>query len=109
MLLTSHSAALGIQFYTGKMFPEEYRGDAFVALHGSWNRQKLTGYKIIRVDFRDGKLAGNRYEDFVTGWLPDENSQEVWGRPVGLLVHTDGSLLIADDDGKKIWRVSYGK
>lgn len=109
VLITSHSAALGIQFYTGKMFPEEYRGDAFVALHGSWNRQKLTGYKIIRVDFRDGKLAGNRYEDFVTGWLPDENSSDVWGRPVGLLVHTDGSLLIADDDGKKIWRVSYGK
>ncbi len=109
VLLASHSAALGIQFYTGKMFPGEYRGDAFVALHGSWNRHKLTGYKIIRVRFKDGKLTGNSYEDFITGWLPSENSNEVWGRPVGLLVASDGSLLITDDSAKKIWRVSYGK
>ncbi len=109
VLITSHSAALGIQFYTGEMFPAEYKGDAFVALHGSWNREKLTGYKIIRVNFENGKLVGNGYEDFVTGWLPDESSQEVWGRPVGLLVNSDGSLLIADDGGKKIWRVSYQK
>ncbi|HEX8250759.1 MAG TPA: sorbosone dehydrogenase family protein [Pyrinomonadaceae bacterium] len=107
VLLTSHSAALGIVFYDGKMFPPEYRGDAFVALHGSWNRQKLTGYKIIRVRFQNGKLVGNGYEDFVTGWLPNENSNEVWGRPVGLLVNADGALLIADDGAKKIWRVSY--
>lgn len=109
VLLTSHSAALGIQFYTSKMFPGEYVGDAFVAFHGSWNRQKLTGYKIIRIRFKDGKLVGNSYEDFLSGWLPDENSNEVWGRPVGLLVHSDGSLLITDDGGRKIWRVSYGK
>ncbi len=109
VLLTSHSAALGIEFYTGKMFPKEYRGDAFVALHGSWNREKLTGYKIIRVNFENGKLVNNGYEDFITGWLPNENSAEVWGRPVGLLVNTDGSLLIADDGGKKIWRVTYTK
>ncbi len=109
VLLRSHSAALGIQFYTGKMFPKEYQGDAFVALHGSWNREKLTGYKIIRVHFENGKLAANGYEDFITGWLPSEDSQEVWGRPVGLLVNTDGALLIADDGGKKIWRVSYQK
>ena len=109
VLLTSHSAALGIVFYDGKMFPREYRGDAFVALHGSWNRQKLTGYKIIRVRFRDGRLEGNSYEDFLSGWLPNEDSNEVWGRPVGLLVNTDGSLLIADDGARKIWRVSYGK
>lgn len=109
VLLTSHSAALGIQFYDGKMFPKEYQGDAFVALHGSWNRQKLTGYKIIRVRFKDGKLVGNQYEDFVSGWLPSEDSNEVWGRPVGLLVNSDGSLLIADDGAKKIWRVSYAK
>jgi glucose/arabinose dehydrogenase len=107
VLVTSHSAALGIVFYDGKMFPAEYRGDAFVALHGSWNRQKLTGYKIIRVRFQNGKLVGNGYEDFLTGWLPNENSNEVWGRPVGLLVNADGSLLIADDGAKKIWRVSY--
>ena len=109
VLLTSHSAALGIQFYTGKMFPKEYQGDAFVALHGSWNREKLTGYKIIRVDFENGKTVNNGYEDFISGWLPNETSQEVWGRPVGLLVNSDGSLLIADDGAKKIWRVSYAK
>ena len=109
VLLTSHSAALGIVFYDGKMFPKEYSGDAFVALHGSWNRERLTGYKIIRVRFENGKLAGNSYEDFLSGWLPDETSNEVWGRPVGLLVNSDGSLLIADDGAKKIWRVSYKK
>lgn len=109
VLLTSHSAALGIVFYDGKMFPKDYQGDAFVALHGSWNREKLTGYKIIRIRFQDGKLVGNGYEDFLSGWLPDENSREVWGRPVGLLVNSDGSLLICDDGAKKIWRVSFGK
>jgi glucose/arabinose dehydrogenase len=109
VLFTSHVAALGIQFYTGKMFPREYQGDAFVAFHGSWNRQKLSGYKIVRIRFNNGKLVGNAFEDFVTGWLPDENSNEVWGRPVGLLVAADGSLLITDDGGRKIWRVSYGK
>ncbi len=109
VLLTSHSAALGIQFYTGKMFPKEYHGDAFVAFHGSWNRQKLTGYKIVRIRFKDGKLVGNSYEDFVSGWLPTEDSNEVWGRPVGLLVAADGSLLITDDGADKVWRVSYGK
>ncbi|MBA3634283.1 MAG: sorbosone dehydrogenase family protein [Acidobacteria bacterium] len=109
VLITSHSAALGIVFYDGKMFPKEYQGDAFVALHGSWNREKLTGYKIIRVRFENGKLVGNGFEDFLTGWLPDENSREVWGRPVGLLVNSDGSLLICDDGAKKIWRVSYQK
>ena len=109
VLLVSHSAALGIQFYTGKTFPKEYQGDAFVALHGSWNRQKLTGYKIIRIRFKNGKLVGNAYEDFVSGWLPTEDSNEVWGRPVGLLVAADGSLLITDDGADKVWRVSYGK
>ena len=109
VLLTSHSAALGITFYTGKMFPKEYVNDAFVALHGSWNRQKLTGYKIIRIKFKNGKVVGNSYEDFVSGWLPSETSNEVWGRPVGLLVAADGSLLIADDGAKKIWRISYAK
>ena len=110
VIFTSHVAALGIQFYTGKMFPKEYQGDAFVAFHGSWNRAKLSGYTVVRIPFDDkGKLEGNRYENFVAGWLPDENSNEVWGRPVGLLVNSDGSLLIADDGGRKIWRVSYGK
>nr|MDQ3322909.1 sorbosone dehydrogenase family protein [Acidobacteriota bacterium] len=80
VLITSHSAALGLVFYDGKTFPAEYRGDAFVALHGSWNRQKLTGYKIIRIRFKDGRLVDNAYEDFITGWLPVETSNEVWGR-----------------------------
>ena len=109
VLFTSHVAALGIQFYSGKMFPKEYQGDAFVAFHGSWNRAKLSGYKIVRIRFKNGRLVGNSFEDFVTGWLPDENSNDVWGRPVGLLVAADGSLLITDDGGRKIWRVSYGK
>ncbi|MEQ1762249.1 MAG: sorbosone dehydrogenase family protein [Pyrinomonadaceae bacterium] len=110
VIFTSHVAALGIQFYTGKMFPKEYQGDAFVAFHGSWNRAKLSGYTVVRIPFdAKGKLEANRYENFVSGWLPDECSNEVWGRPVGLLVNSDGSLLIADDGGRKIWRVSYGK
>ena len=92
------------------MFPREYQGDAFVAFHGSWKRQKLTGYKIIRIDFdKKGKLKEPGYEDFITGWLPDENSREVWGRPVGLLMLRDGSMLITDDGAKKIWRVTYEK
>jgi glucose/arabinose dehydrogenase len=95
-------------FYQGAMFPSEYRGDALVALRGSWNRSKRTGYKIIRVRFRDGKPVGG-YEDFLAGWSPDEDSREVWGRPVGLLVMRDGSLLITDDGANKIWRVSYKK
>lgn len=110
VVFQSHVAALGIQFYTGKMFPKEYQNDAFVAFHGSWNRAKLSGYTVVRIPFNEkGKLEGNKYENFVSGWLPDENSNEVWGRPVGLLVLPDGSLLIADDGGRKIWRVSYGK
>lgn len=109
VLLTSHVAALGIIFYDGKMFPKEYNGDAFVALHGSWNRAKLSGYKIIRVRFKNGKLVKNAFEDFITGWLPDENSRDVWGRPVGLQVMPDGSMLITDDGANKIWRVSYKK
>ncbi len=109
VLIAAHSAALGMVFYDGKMFPKEFQGDAFVALHGSWNREKLTGYKVIRLRFEGGKLVNRGYEDFVTGWLPNEKSREVWGRPVGLLVNSDGSLLICDDGANKIWRVSYRK
>ncbi|HEV2883883.1 MAG TPA: PQQ-dependent sugar dehydrogenase, partial [Pyrinomonadaceae bacterium] len=106
VLIQAHSAGLGLVFYEGKMFPQEYQGDAFVALHGSWNRSKRTGYKIIRVRFRNGKLIGG-YDDFLTGWMLDENSREVWGRPVGLLVLPDGSMLITDDGANKVWRVTY--
>lgn len=106
VLIQSHSAALGLVFYEGKMFPQEYRGHALVALRGSWNRTRRTGYKIIRVPFKNGKAISD-YEDFVMGWAGDENSREVWGRPVGLLVLPDGSLLITDDGANKIWRVTY--
>lgn len=106
VLVEAHSAALGIHFYQGKMFPAEYQGDALVALHGSWNRSQRTGYKIIRIRFKNGSPVGG-YEDFITGWSPGPNSKKVWGRPVGLLELKDGSLLITDDGGAKIWRVSY--
>jgi glucose/arabinose dehydrogenase len=106
--IQAHSAPLGIAFYQGSMFPAEYRGRAFVALHGSWNRARRTGYKVISIPFRNGKPTGG-YDDFVAGWMPDETNRTVWGRPVGLLVLADGSLLISDDGGEKIWRVTYSK
>ena len=106
VLIESHSAVLGLAFNQGRMFPREYRGDAFVALHGSWNRSKRTGYKIIRIRFRDGKPVGG-YEDFLVGWMMGPDTKEVWGRPVGLLFLPDGSMLITDDGANKIWRVTY--
>jgi len=105
LLIESHSAPLGIVFYNGTMFPQQYRGNAFVALHGSWNRSTLTGYKVVSVPFRDGRPAGG-YDDFVSGWIADPRGK-VWGRPVGLLVLPDGSLLISDDGANLIWRVTY--
>ena len=88
------------------MSPAQYRGCAFVALHGSWNRSQRVGYEIISVPFRNGRPTGG-YDDFVVGWMTDPNSRNVWGRPVGLLQLADGSLLISDDGAGKIWRVSY--
>ena len=108
VLIQAHSAILGLAFYEGRMFPDEYRGDAFVALHGSWNRTQRTGYKIIRIRFKNGKPVGG-YDDFLTGWMLSPDSRDVWGRPVGLLVLPDGSMLITDDGANKIWRVSYKK
>ncbi len=106
VLFQAHSATMDVIFYEGSMFPKEYRGDAFVSLHGSWNRSRRTGYKIVRVHFQNGKPAGG-YDDFITGWMLSPERREVWGRPVGLLVLKDGSMLIADDGGNKIWRVTY--
>lgn len=106
--IQAHSAVLGLTFYDGTMFPPEYRGNAIVALHGSWNRTKRTGYKVISVPFRNGKPAGG-YDDLVTGWSPDPDSRSVWGRPVGLLVLRDGSLLISDDGAGVVWRLSYSR
>ena len=105
LLLQAHSAALGLVFYDGKMFPETYRGGAFVALHGSWNRARRTGYKVVHVPMRNGQPTGG-YDDFAAGWAPSDTAREVWGRPVGLLVLPDGSLLISDDGNGVIWRVS---
>jgi len=103
VLLQAHSASLGLTFYQGRNFPEEYRGDAFAAEHGSWNRSKRTGYKVVRIRLKDGKPTGE-YEDFVTGFVA--NDKEVWGRPVGVAVAHDGALLISEDGNGTIWRVS---
>ena len=103
VILQSHSASLQMVFYTGRQFPPEYASDAFAAEHGSWNRARRTGYKVIRVPLRDGRPTGE-YEDFVTGFVTPEG--RVWGRPVGVAVAADGSLLVSDDAGDLIWRVS---
>ena len=107
VLFRSHSAPLGLVFYDASGFPAEYRGDAFVALHGSWNAASPRGYMIARVPFENGRPAGD-YEVFATGfWERGEKTAHVWGRPAGLAVAADGSLLIADDTGGVIWRISY--
>jgi glucose/arabinose dehydrogenase len=108
LLIQAHSAPINMVFYDGAMFPPEYRGSAFVALHGSWNRSKRTGYKVIRIPFTNGKPSGG-YDDFVAGWMFDENSRTVLGRPAGLLVLADGSLLVSDDANGIIWRITYAK
>ncbi len=108
VLITPHSASLGLVFYAGTQFPVEYRGDAFIALHGSGNRVKRTGYKIVRVHFKHGQPVGG-YEDFLSGWMLGEDDKRVWGRPAGLAVGKDGSLYVADDGAGKIWRISYTK
>jgi glucose/arabinose dehydrogenase len=104
VLVQPHSASLGMTFYQGTQFPTEYQGDAFAAEHGSWNRSKRTGYKVIRIRMKDGKPTGE-YEDFVTGFVV--NDTQVWGRPVGIAVAKDGSLLISEDTGGTIWRVTH--
>jgi len=101
----AHSAPLGLAFYTGTMFPAEFRGDAFMTYHGSWNRRVPTGAKVVRVRIQGG--AAIAVEDFVAGWQLGDGSR--WGRPVGLLVMPDGTLLVSDDMGGRIWRVSYGR
>jgi len=107
VLLPAHAAAVGLTFYTGTEFPERYRNGAFVGLHGSWNRSKLSGYRIAFVPFQNGKPSGP-VEDFLTGWIiADGNPGSTWGRPVSPFVAKDGSLLVSDDGGNKIWRVRY--
>jgi len=107
VLLPAHSAPLGLLFYTGSQFPPEYRLGAFVALHGSINRSRLSGYEVVHVPFRDGRPAGPA-ESFLSGFIArDDEEKQAWGRPVGLLELPDGSLLVSDDGGNRIWRVSH--
>jgi glucose/arabinose dehydrogenase len=108
VLLAPHCAVLDFLFYTGKSFPKEYQGGAFLANHGSSNRALRLGYSITFIPFKDGKPAGP-VRDFVTGWMLGPDQKEVWGRPVGLLQMHDGALLISDDGGKALWRVAYKK
>jgi len=104
VLLQAHSASLGLAFYNATQFPAEYRGSIFAAEHGSWNRAKRTGYKIVRVIMKDGAPTG-AYEDFATGFVI--NDSDVWGRPVGVTVDNDGALLISEDASGTIWRITY--
>ncbi|HWP58883.1 MAG TPA: sorbosone dehydrogenase family protein [Candidatus Acidoferrales bacterium] len=103
--LGSHVAALGLAFYRGRSFPSRYHGGAFIGMHGSWNRSNMVGYKVAFVRFENGRPVGP-LEDFLTGFIANEKTFEVYGRPVGVTVWYDGSLLVADDSGKKVWRVS---
>ncbi|HVQ28968.1 MAG TPA: PQQ-dependent sugar dehydrogenase [Vicinamibacteria bacterium] len=107
VILGSHVAVLDFLFYTGTTFPKEYQGGAFLAEHGSSNRARRVGYSVDFVPFKDGRPAGPPRE-FLSGFMLAPEKQEVWGRPVGLLQLADGSLLLSDDGGKKIWRISYG-
>jgi glucose/arabinose dehydrogenase len=103
--MQAHTAPLGLGFYTGEQFPEEYRGDLFVALHGSWNRTVPVGYRVVRIPIEDGEPGA--VQDFATGWLRANGSN--WGRPVDVLTRADGSLFISDDVGGVIYRVFYAE
>lgn len=104
----SHTASLGLAFYTAQSFPKKYQGGVFVSQHGSWNRSVLSGYKVVFVPFVKGKPSG-KPEDFLTGFIANLDKNEVRGRPVGLIVLPDGSLLVADDTSNVIWRVRVAK
>jgi glucose/arabinose dehydrogenase len=104
--LGSHTASLGLVFYTADMFPEKYKNGAFIAQHGSCNREILSGYRMVFVPFKNGKPAGPP-EDFLTGFIVDPNEDEVRGRPVGVTILPDGSLLMTDDTTHHIWRIAY--
>ena len=106
VLLGSHVAVLDFTFYTGNMFPREYRNGAFIALHGSWNRSKRVGQQVVFIPFQNGKPSGPMRE-IVGGWMLSPDQVEVWGRPVAVFQMPDGSLLISDDGGHKVWRLSY--
>jgi glucose/arabinose dehydrogenase len=105
VILPPHNASLQLTFYDGKQFPAEYQGDIFAAEHGSWNRAVRVGYELIHVPLDKSGHATGEYEDFMTGFVVDNG--HVWGRPVGVTVAPDGSLLVTDDGSKSIWRISY--
>lgn len=105
VLLQAHNASLQLAFYDGKTFPAEYQGDIFSSQHGSWNRDPRVGYEVIRVPLHQTGKATGEYEDFLTGFVLPNG--QVWGRPVGVTVMIDGSLLVSDDGSNSIWRVSY--
>lgn len=104
----AHTASLGLAFYTGDKFPESYRKGAFVGQHGSWNRSKISGYKVLFVPFKNGKPSGAP-QDFLTGFVADANKAEVYGRPVAVALAPDGSLLVTDDGSDTIWKVTFDK
>ena len=106
VLMQSHVAVIDFLFYTGKQFPAEYQGGAFIALHGSWNRSKRVGYEVAFIPFKDGKPSGPARE-FLTGWRVSPESRDVWGRPVAIMQLPDGSILVSDDGGHKIWRITH--
>jgi glucose/arabinose dehydrogenase len=102
VVLQAHSAPLGLTFYSGAQFPSQYQGNLFVALHGSWNRSVPTGYKVVRIPFTNGRPGAA--EDFAAGWL---RNGQAWGRPVDVINASDGSLLVSDDEGGIIYRITY--
>jgi glucose/arabinose dehydrogenase len=104
--LGAHTASLGLVFYKSKKFPSRYHNGAFITQHGSWNRSVLSGYKVVFVPFRNGRPAGEP-EDFLTGFVKDLEKEKVRGRPIGIIMLSDGSLLLADDTSNKIWRIAY--
>jgi glucose/arabinose dehydrogenase len=108
MPVGSHTASLGLIFYDKDAFPTRYKNGAFVSQHGSWNRSELSGYKVIFIPFNNGKPSG-RPEDFLTGFISQSVKNEVYGRPVGLAILDDGSMLVSDDASNTIWRISASK
>src|SRR5579864_8289379 len=105
VILQPHNASLEITFYDGKQFPAEYQGDIFASEHGSWNKSVRVGYEVIRVPLHQTGHASGEYQDFMTGFVVD--NEQVWGRPVGITVAPDGSLLVTDDGSNSIWRIRY--
>ena len=106
LILGAHVAVIDFMFYTGTQFPKEYQGGAFMAFHGSWNRADRVGQTVAFVPFKNGKPV-NEIREFLSGWTMGKDKKEVWGRPVGFLQLPDGSILLTDDGGNKVWRISY--